>query len=70
MDAPKSWQHINNFLTSASYLWGVETILPTQKTPYQAPQLEQHEAFAVLTGVSLPIGTSLEPMTDFLEEAQ
>jgi hypothetical protein len=48
----------------------METNPPNQKTPYQAPQLEQHEAFAVLTGVSLPIGTSLEPMTNFLEEAK
>jgi hypothetical protein len=48
----------------------VETILSNQKAPYQAPQLEQHEAFAVLTGLSLPIGSGLEPMTDFLEEAQ
>jgi hypothetical protein len=30
----------------------------TQRKPYQAPTLEAQAVFVVLTGVSLPIGTS------------
>jgi hypothetical protein len=30
-----------------------------KKQPYTPPMLEQHAQYAVLTGVSLPIGTNL-----------
>ncbi len=44
----------------------------SEKQIYTKPQLEQHQNFTVVTGVSLPIGTSaldnpLEAM-DFMEQ--
>ena len=37
------------------------------KQPYTPPHLEQHP-YSLVTGVSLPIGTSgLEPISDFLD---
>jgi hypothetical protein len=38
---------------------------PDPKPPYTPPALEPHQ-WQVLTGVSLPIGAGLDPMTDFL----
>ena len=39
------------------------------KPPYVPPTLEPQLSFVLLTGVSLPIGTSLEPL-DFLESME
>lgn len=42
------------------------------KPPYAPPTLESQPSFVLLTGVSLPIGTSLEPLEplDFLEKVE
>jgi hypothetical protein len=57
-------------LTPVERLWN-KTLFRGEcmKDSYETPRLEEHQ-FAVVTGVSLPIGNGLTPPTDFLEMPQ
>jgi hypothetical protein len=57
-------------LTPVERLWNTTLFRgECMKETYQPPKLEEHQ-FAVVTGVSLPIGNGLTPPTDFLETTQ